>query len=416
MPVARAHELHAPGDANMRKATGDGIVVKPHQAGDDTGGKGVVDVKEAHHAKHDVMARCARRTALLHCEGDAPINRLNIGCAKVGVAAARGRRRTLSRGRGHMFGMQRYQPLCRGGRSSKNLLNALGIEVHHGGLALLKDAQLALEVVLKRGVFDGRDMVASDVQKAGDFKGNAEHAVVLEALARHLHEHHVSPSVNCIAQMKPQVGCLGRGVVALKRAHAVVRLNRAQDGRRHTSCMQNGPQHVGNGRLPFGARDSHDGEVALRVRIDKRRHKRHGTANPPRCTATRGTPGACTASSSARPSSSQRYATAPWRTASARNAGRNAAPLQTKRLPGETSRESMAIPCTSVPSSPQTRASMPPSPRREAAARSETAGKRSIAGRCSPMVASRWLLTMKRGQDATSLYIEVCGRKCIPTA
>ena len=43
--------------------------------------------------------------------------------------------------------------------------------------------QLALEVVLKVRVLHGRDVVAPDVEEAGHVKCEAQHAVVLEALA-----------------------------------------------------------------------------------------------------------------------------------------------------------------------------------------------------------------------------------------
>ena len=69
-----------------------------------------------------------------------------------------------------------------------------------------------------------------------------------------------------------------------------------------------------------------------------------------RSEATRaGTPGARSASS---PScaASQRYATAPAARADSRNAGLKAAPLQTKRSPGWTERESQEAPVTETAS------------------------------------------------------------------
>ena len=59
----------------------------------------------------------------------------------------------------------------------------LAVHVDHGGAADVKDAQLALEVVLKVRVLHGRDVVAPDVEEAGHVKREAQHAVVLEALA-----------------------------------------------------------------------------------------------------------------------------------------------------------------------------------------------------------------------------------------
>ena len=98
----------------------------------------------------------------------------------------------------------------------------LGVDVYHGGLALVENAQLAGEIILKGGVLDARDMVAPDIEKDAKGKRHAEHAIVLQPLARDLHDHVAPAGFHGVPQMPPELGGLGSGVVALVVLDAVV--------------------------------------------------------------------------------------------------------------------------------------------------------------------------------------------------
>ena len=135
-----------------------------------------------------------------------------------------------------------------------------GLEVDDGRGCLVEDAQLALEVVLEAGVLARRDVVAPDVEEARDVQRQADHAVVLECLARDLHDHVAQAGARGVVDVAPQIGRLGRGVDALRVLDAVERVDGTHDCAvgLGLACVQNGAHHVGDGRLALGARDADD--------------------------------------------------------------------------------------------------------------------------------------------------------------
>ena len=111
----------------------------------------------------------------------------------------------------------------RGGfRGGHDLVSMLGAKVYDGAFALVENAELAFEIVLERGVLGGRNMVASDVEEAGDIQGEPQHAVVFERLAGNFHDHMGAARSHSIGKVAPQIGRFGRGVAALEFLDAIV--------------------------------------------------------------------------------------------------------------------------------------------------------------------------------------------------
>ena len=147
----------------------------------------------------------------------------------------------------------------------ENALEVGAAEVHHGGAALAEDLELACEVVLEGGVLNGGDVILADVEERGDVKFDVQGAVVLERLARHLHDHGGEVGVTRVGKVAPEIRRLGRGVGRLAVLDAVVRVdgpdNTAAPGA--VSGVDNGAQHIGRGGLALRARDAHLGKGAV---------------------------------------------------------------------------------------------------------------------------------------------------------
>ena len=159
-------------------------------------------------------------------------------------------------------------------------------QVHHGDARLVEDAQLALEVVLPRGVLERRDVVGPDVEEGGHVEAEPQHAVVLERLARHLHHHARQAAFGRVGEVAPEVWRLGCGVDALHALDAVERLDGAEKsgprgGQRAAICgrVQDRAQHVGRGRLALGAREADDLEPLVGVAPRRGRDVRHRAAH-----------------------------------------------------------------------------------------------------------------------------------------
>ena len=127
-------------------------------------------------------------------------------------------------------------------------------------------------------------MVAPDVEEHADIHGQVVAALVLEALAGHLHDHGEATLAR-VVQVAPQLGRLGCGVVALKALDAVVGVDGAHDAgaAARLAAVQDGADHVGDARLALGARDAHDLHVAVGAAPGKRGHDGHGAADVGRC-------------------------------------------------------------------------------------------------------------------------------------
>lgn len=153
-----------PGYLGARERSHDVLLRDAQQLADGNGGQRVVHVEEARHGEH---------AAALPAGGVG--NKLHVAVAGLDVRGP---------------DVSALAPLRREAQHTRAAAGALGndvgmlaVHVDHGGAADVKDAQLALEVVLKVRVLHGRDVVAPDVEEAGHVKREAQHAVVLEALA-----------------------------------------------------------------------------------------------------------------------------------------------------------------------------------------------------------------------------------------
>ena len=162
----------------------------------------------------------------------------------------------------------------------ENGLDLVGVKVHHGNARLIKDAELALEVVLEIGVLNGRDVVAPNVEEACNCKVKAQDSVVLEGLARDLHVHVGKAGLAGVGEVTPEVRGLRRGVVALLALDAVEGLDGAHDAGTcvRLVAVKHGAEHVGHRRLALGAGDANDGEVVVGVAKGLGRGERHGAA------------------------------------------------------------------------------------------------------------------------------------------
>ena len=146
-----------------------------------------------------------------------------------------------------------------------DLVEKVGVEVDDGDRGHVEDLELALEVVLEVGVLDRRDVVAPDVEEAGDAEVEAEDAIVLQTLARHLHGHVLEAGLVGVVEVSPEVGGLGRGVVALLALDAVKGLDAAENARVLVGliAVENGAEHVGDRRLALGPGDADDLDLVV---------------------------------------------------------------------------------------------------------------------------------------------------------
>lgn len=163
-----------------------------------------------------------------------------------------------------------------GGSRLQHALHMVGAKVDDRSSALLEQAQLGAEVILEIRMLDTGDVVAADVQEAADVEAQPQDPFVLERLAGHLHHHLAPAGIDRVAQMAPQIGRLGCGVVALVAHHTVIRLDGTQNRRLDPCGEQYGAKHVGYRRFALGARDADDLEVAIGVLVQHRRQQRHG--------------------------------------------------------------------------------------------------------------------------------------------
>ena len=286
-----ADELHASGHAAGGEARGDRGVIDAEQLGTGDGHEGVVDVEQAREANGDgelpgipdlaVRGVAVPRGAVRHKREGGTLG-YHVGCPDVGedhVAAAALDGLGASRGDADELG--RFALLAPAVRGIEYALEVLRAQVHHGAPALREDLELRGEVVLEGGVLDGRDVVLANVEEGRDVELDAQGAVVLEGLARYLHDHGGELGVAGIGEMAPQVGRLGRGVGRLDVLDAVVGVDGADDaaGALARGGVDDRAQHVGGGGLALGAREAHLGDVEVGPAKRRGRDERHGEAH-----------------------------------------------------------------------------------------------------------------------------------------
>ena len=127
----------------------------------------------------------------------------------------------------------------------------------------------------------GRDVVGADVEEGRNVELDAERAVVLEGLARDLHDHGGELRVPRVGEVAPQVGRLGRRVGGLGVLDPVIGVDRADDAAAAGAArrVDDGAQHVGRRGLALRARDANLGHVEVWPAERAGRDERHGTAH-----------------------------------------------------------------------------------------------------------------------------------------
>ena len=115
----------------------------------------------------------------------------------------------------------------------EHLVHVVHIQIDHSRTALLEDLELGGKVILERWVLDGRNMVLADIGKRPHCKVDAIGALILECLARCLHDHVLAATYNRIR--KPTLELKGFGCRELgdARFDAIVKL----DARKQSRCM-----------------------------------------------------------------------------------------------------------------------------------------------------------------------------------
>ena len=164
-------------------------------------------------------------------------------------------------------------------RCFQHTVNLFGAQIHHGGLCLVKDPEFALKIILKRGVFDRRDVVAADVEEARHVKRQILDALVLERLARDLHDHGLTTGRAAVGDMTPDLGGLGRSIGALVALDAIVGTHRTDHAAGLARRFDNRLEHKSGRGLSLGAGDAHDLDVVVGTVVDLRRQQGHGRAN-----------------------------------------------------------------------------------------------------------------------------------------
>ena len=172
--------------------------------------------------------RCGEFGAFCDIEFDAAFDRAHVAGDQIGVVAVDADGEQL-----------------RGGfRGGHDLIDVFGAKVYDSAFALVENAELAFEIIFERGVLGGRNMVAADVEEAGDVQGEPQHAVVFERLTGNLHDHMGAARSHGIGKVAPQIGRFGRRVAALEFLDAVVGFDGAKNRGAHLGGVHNGVQHV----------------------------------------------------------------------------------------------------------------------------------------------------------------------------
>lgn len=153
-------------------------------------------------------------------------------------------------------------------RCLQHTVDLFGAQIHHSGLCLVKDPEFALKIILKRGVFDRRDVVAADVEEARHVKRQILDALVLERLARDLHDHGLATGRAAVGDMAPDLGGLGRSIGALIALDTIVGTHRADHAAGLARRLDDGLEHKSGRGLSLSAGDAHDLDVVVGTVVD----------------------------------------------------------------------------------------------------------------------------------------------------
>ena len=262
--VLRLHDLHAARHTQFGEALLDGIDTDADLARGGDSDQRVFHVKVSRDTQQDLLPRLGLvGTQAMQVELDAKADHAYVARPQtcLGMLDANG-----------------HQALGRR-RCFQHTVNLFGAQIHHGGLCLVKDPELALKIILKRGVLDRRDVVTPDVEVARHVKRQVLDALVLERLARDLHDHGLATGRATVGDMAPDLGGLGRSIGALVALDTIVGTHRADHAAGHARRLDDGLEHKSGRGLSLGAGDAHDLDVVVGTVIDLRRQQGHGRAN-----------------------------------------------------------------------------------------------------------------------------------------
>ena len=262
--VLRLHDLHTARHTQFGEALLDSLDTDADLVRSGDSDQRVFHVKVARDAQQDLLPRLGLvGTQAMQVELDAKADHAYVARpqACLGMLDANG-----------------HQALGRR-RCLQHTVDLFGAQIHHGGLCLVKDPEFALKIILKRGVFDRRDVVAADVEEARHVKRQILDALVLERLARDLHDHGLATGRAAVGDMAPDLGGLGRSIGALIALDAIVGTHRADHAARLARCLDNRLEHKSGSGLSLGTGDAHDLDVVVGTVVDLRRQQGHGRAN-----------------------------------------------------------------------------------------------------------------------------------------
>ena len=128
-------------------------------------------------------------------------------------------------------------------------------------------------------MLDRRDVVTPDVEETRHVKRQVLDALVLERLARDLHDHGLATRRAAVGDMAPDLRGLGRGVGALVALDTIVGTHRADHAAGLARRLDDGLEHKSGRGLSLGTGDAHDLNVMVGTVVDLRRQQGHGRAH-----------------------------------------------------------------------------------------------------------------------------------------
>ena len=262
--VLRLHDLHTARHTQFGEALLDSLDTDADLARGGDSDQRVFHVKVARDAQQDLLPRLGLvGTQAMQVELDAKADhayvarpQARLGMLDANCHQALGRRRCL-----------------------QHTVDLFGAQIHHGSLCLVKDPEFALKIILEGRVFNRRDVVTPDVEEARHVKRQVLDALVLERLARNLHDHGLATGRATVGDMAPDLGGLGRSIGALVALDTIVGTHRADHAAGLARRLDDGLEHKSGRGLSLGAGDAHDLDVVVGTVVDLRRQQGHGRAN-----------------------------------------------------------------------------------------------------------------------------------------
>ena len=233
--------LHTAGNANLLKTVNDSLFLNAQGLGAGDSAKHIGDI-ELNRCRHQHVAREARSH---HRSNDTARAMDKVRGIDVGIGVGK---------------RVRHHALANLSRL-EHLVHVIHIQIHHSRAALLEYLELGGKVVLERWMLDGRNMVLANVGKRPHCKVDAIGTLILECLARCLHDHVLATTQNSVRETTLKLEGFGRRELGNARFDAIVKLDTRKQGR----CMatrkarmrvEHALEIVSARGLAFGTRES----------------------------------------------------------------------------------------------------------------------------------------------------------------